>query len=101
MFFGSRRGASLASASARWHGSVVLRNTRASVDTVLTGDSAVLAANPFLYTKLPYNAERDFTPVGMKRLAGASTASASALEPMRHNRLSVFRRAPEQLGHSV
>lgn len=39
--------------------------TREAENTVLTGDSAVLAANPFLYTKLPYNAERDFTPVGM------------------------------------
>jgi len=39
--------------------------TREVENTVLTGDSAVLAANPFLYAKLPYNAERDFTPVGM------------------------------------
>lgn len=39
--------------------------TREAENTVLTGDSAVLAANPFLYSKLPYNAERDLTPVGM------------------------------------
>lgn len=34
-------------------------------NTVMTADSAVLAANPFLYPKLNYSAERDFTPVGM------------------------------------
>lgn len=33
--------------------------------TVFTADSAVLAANPFLYSKLAYSAEKDFTPVGM------------------------------------
>ena len=32
---------------------------------LLTGDSAVLAANPALYSKLSYDAERDFVPVGM------------------------------------
>ena len=32
---------------------------------VFTADSAMLAANPFLYSKLGYNAERDFAPVGM------------------------------------
>ena len=42
-----------------------------------------------------------FTPCGIKRLAGGNTASACALVPMRHNRLSVLRRAPLQLGHSV
>lgn len=34
-------------------------------NTLMTADSAVLAANPFLYPKLTYSAERDFTPVGM------------------------------------
>lgn len=32
--------------------------------TVFTADSAVIAANPFLYSKLAYNAEKDFAPVG-------------------------------------
>lgn len=41
------------------------------------------------------------TPTGMKRCSGASTASASALLPRRQSRLSVLRRAPAQLGHSV
>jgi tripartite-type tricarboxylate transporter receptor subunit TctC len=33
--------------------------------TIFTADFATLAANPALYTKLSYNAERDFTPVGL------------------------------------
>ena len=33
--------------------------------TVFTADSAILAANPFLYSKLAYSAEKDFAPVGM------------------------------------
>lgn len=32
---------------------------------VFTADSAMLAANPYLYSKLSYSAERDFAPVGM------------------------------------
>jgi len=32
---------------------------------VFTADSAVLAANPFLYSKLSYSAEKDFAPVGL------------------------------------
>jgi tripartite-type tricarboxylate transporter receptor subunit TctC len=32
---------------------------------IFTGDFATLAANPSLFTKLPYNAEKDFRPVGM------------------------------------
>jgi tripartite-type tricarboxylate transporter receptor subunit TctC len=32
---------------------------------VLTADFATLAANPALFAKLPYDAEKDFTPVGM------------------------------------
>jgi tripartite-type tricarboxylate transporter receptor subunit TctC len=33
--------------------------------TVLTGDTATLAANPALYSKLNYSAEKDLTPVGL------------------------------------
>ena len=33
--------------------------------TVFTADSAMLAANPFLYSKLTYSAEKDFAPVGL------------------------------------
>jgi tripartite-type tricarboxylate transporter receptor subunit TctC len=33
--------------------------------TLLTGDTATLAANPALYSKLNYSAEKDFTPVGL------------------------------------
>jgi tripartite-type tricarboxylate transporter receptor subunit TctC len=33
--------------------------------TVLTADFATLAANPALFSKLPYNAEKDFAPVGL------------------------------------
>ena len=32
---------------------------------MLTGDTATMAANPALYTKLSYNVEKDFTPVGL------------------------------------
>ena len=32
---------------------------------MFTADFATLAANPWLYTKLSYNAEKDFTPVGL------------------------------------
>ena len=32
---------------------------------MLTADFATLAANPFLFAKLPYNPEKDFAPVGM------------------------------------
>jgi tripartite-type tricarboxylate transporter receptor subunit TctC len=40
---------------------------RANADghVVLTADTATLAANPFLYTKPGYNAEKDFAPVGL------------------------------------
>ena len=34
-------------------------------NTVFTADSAVLGANPFLFSKLNYSAEKDFAPVGM------------------------------------
>lgn len=33
--------------------------------TLLTGDTATLAANPSLYSKLSYSAEKDFTPVSL------------------------------------
>lgn len=33
--------------------------------TLLTADFATLAANPSLFTKLPYDSQKDFTPVGM------------------------------------
>ena len=33
--------------------------------TLLTGDTATLAANPALYGKLNYSAEKDFAPVGL------------------------------------
>ena len=32
---------------------------------MLTGDTATMAANPALYTKLSYNVEKDFAPVGL------------------------------------
>jgi len=32
---------------------------------LLSADTATLAANPFLYAKLPYSAEKDFAPVGL------------------------------------
>jgi tripartite-type tricarboxylate transporter receptor subunit TctC len=38
---------------------------RADGYVLMTADTATLAANPALYTKLPYNAERDFAPVGL------------------------------------
>lgn len=34
-------------------------------NVLLTADFATLAANPWLYRKLPYDAQRDFAPVGM------------------------------------
>ncbi|MDB5817753.1 MAG: tripartite tricarboxylate transporter substrate binding protein [Rhizobacter sp.] len=33
--------------------------------TLLTADTATLAANPFLYSKISYNAEKDFASVGL------------------------------------
>jgi tripartite-type tricarboxylate transporter receptor subunit TctC len=40
---------------------------RAKADghVMLTADTATLAANPALYAKLPYDAEKDFAPVGL------------------------------------
>jgi tripartite-type tricarboxylate transporter receptor subunit TctC len=31
----------------------------------MSADTATLAANPFLYAKLPYNPEKDFAPIGL------------------------------------
>jgi tripartite-type tricarboxylate transporter receptor subunit TctC len=33
--------------------------------TLMSADTATLAANPFLYSKLSFNVEKDFTPVGL------------------------------------
>lgn len=33
--------------------------------TILSADTATLAANPFLYSKLSYSAEKDFAPIGL------------------------------------
>ena len=38
--------------------------TRSVDNTVFTADSAVIAANPFLYKKLTYDVRKDFTPIG-------------------------------------
>lgn len=38
---------------------------KADGHVVLSADTATLAANPALYTKLPYSAEKDFAPVGL------------------------------------
>ena len=39
--------------------------SRDSAHTLLTADFATLAANPALFARLPYNAEKDFAPIGM------------------------------------
>ena len=44
---------------------------------------------------------KDFTPTGMKRFSGGKATSASTLLPTRHNKLSVFKRAPPQSPHGV
>ncbi|MES2977965.1 MAG: tripartite tricarboxylate transporter substrate binding protein [Pseudomonadota bacterium] len=33
--------------------------------TVMSADTATLAANPFIYSKLSYSAEKDFAPIGL------------------------------------
>ncbi len=40
-------------------------HARDAAHVMFTADFATLAANPFLYTKLSYDAERDFAPVGL------------------------------------
>lgn len=39
--------------------------SKADGHVVLSADTATLAANPFLYSKLSYNVEKDFAPVGL------------------------------------
>ena len=46
-------------------GADYVAHAKADGYTVLTGDTATLAANPTLYSKLNYSAEKDFTPVGL------------------------------------
>lgn len=40
---------------------------RAKADglTIMSADTATLAANPFIYSKLSYSAEKDFAPIGL------------------------------------
>lgn len=33
--------------------------------TIMSADTATLAANPFIYAKLPFNVEKDFAPIGL------------------------------------
>ena len=33
--------------------------------TIMSADTGTLAANPFIYSKLPYNAEKDFSSIGL------------------------------------
>jgi tripartite-type tricarboxylate transporter receptor subunit TctC len=40
-------------------------NARDNSNVLFTADFATLAANPWLFAKLPYNADKDFIPVGM------------------------------------
>lgn len=40
-------------------------NAKDNPNVMFTADFATLAANPWLFAKLPYNAEKDFIPVGM------------------------------------
>ena len=40
-------------------------NAKDTGNMLFTADFATLAANPWLFSKLPYNAEKDFIPVGM------------------------------------
>ncbi|MFC5523557.1 Bug family tripartite tricarboxylate transporter substrate binding protein [Polaromonas jejuensis] len=46
-------------------GADYVAHAKADGYTVLTGDTATLAANPALYTKLNYSAEKDFAPIGL------------------------------------
>jgi len=46
-------------------GADYVAHAKADGYTLLTGDTATLAANPALYSKLNYSAEKDFTPVGL------------------------------------
>ncbi len=46
-------------------GADYVAKAKADGHIILTADTATLAANPALYTKLPYNAEKDLAPVGL------------------------------------
>jgi tripartite-type tricarboxylate transporter receptor subunit TctC len=46
-------------------GAEYVAKAKADGHVMLTADTATLAANPFLYAKLPYNVERDFASVGL------------------------------------
>ncbi len=46
-------------------GADYVAHAKADGYTVLTGDTATLAANPALYSKLSYSAEKDFAPIGL------------------------------------
>ncbi len=46
-------------------GAEYVAHAKADGHVVLTADTATLAANPALYTKLAYNAEKDLIPVGL------------------------------------
>ncbi|SFC41640.1 Tripartite-type tricarboxylate transporter, receptor component TctC [Polaromonas sp. OV174] len=46
-------------------GADYVAHAKADGYTLLTGDTATLAANPALYAKLNYSAEKDFAPIGL------------------------------------
>lgn len=46
-------------------GADYVAKAKADGHVMLTADTATLAANPFLYAKLPYDVEKDFAPVGL------------------------------------
>lgn len=46
-------------------GADYVAKAKADGQTILTADTATLAANPWLYTKLSYKAEQDLAPVGL------------------------------------
>jgi tripartite-type tricarboxylate transporter receptor subunit TctC len=46
-------------------GAAYVAEAKADGYTLLSADTATLAANPFLYRKLPYDAEKSFAPIGL------------------------------------
>jgi len=46
-------------------GADYVAKAKADGHVILTADTATLAANPALYAKLPYSAEKDFAPIGL------------------------------------
>ena len=46
-------------------GASYVAHSKADGYTLLTGDTATLAANPTLYSNLNYSAEKDFVPIGL------------------------------------